>query len=194
MNHYEIWHEVAARIQVPIVACAFISELMQHCRNKTFNGLMRADFTNSTDEIRAAVAVFCAECNKTFNLQAIYLEMNGFDINPARWYFDLFGYQSLPESNQSLDWLCDWQSPHYPSITLMGLESIQSLYQECEENPLQWNLDTQDKDLAYNRELATLLVMAKFCKLIDESLGDRSLGIDVWATAHDFDIIYHKPA
>ena len=50
----------------------------------------------------------------------------------------------------------------------------------------------KDKDKADNEELATLLVMAKFCKLIVESLDNKKLDVHVYATAHDFDIIYHK--
>jgi hypothetical protein len=188
----EIWNEVDKHIQNPNEACQFISELMESCRDKTFNGLITADFTNSSSQIQESVSAFCSGCNKMFDLKAIYLEMNGFDINPDRWYFDLFGYEALPQNDDSLDWLSDWQSPDFPDVTLTGLESIQKLYEQYIEENTNLNLDERDKDLEYNRELATLMVMAKFCKLIDESLDSKQLGVHIYATAHDFDIIYHK--
>jgi hypothetical protein len=162
---------------------------MVSCEDKTFNDLITADFTNPPSQIYDAISAFDSECNKRFSVKAIYLEMNGFDINPDRWYFDLFGYESTPLNDDSLDWLSEWQSPDYPTVTLTGLESIQELYANYINNKLY-----KDQDRAYNEELATLLVMAKFCKLIAESLDNKSLGVPVYATAHDFDIIYHKSA
>jgi hypothetical protein len=115
--------------------------------------------------------------------------MNGFDINPKRWFFDLFGYNTFHQGEDSLDWLAYWQSPEFPEVTLTGLESIQQLYDVYINNKLY-----KDEDKAYNEELATLLVMAKFCKLIDKSLENQKLAIHVLATAHDFDMMYHKSA
>jgi len=187
--NFDIWDEVDKRIQKPNEVCRFISELMENCKDKTFNNLVTANFTNSPSEIQNAINSFISECNKTFDLKAIYLEMNGFDINPNRWFFDLFGYKTFPQDEDSLDWLAHWQSPEFPEVTLTGLESIQELYDDYRKNKLY-----KDDDKAYNEELATLLVMAKFCHLIDNSLENQKLAIHVLATAHDFDIIYHKSA
>jgi len=183
----EIWNEVDKRIQNPDEACDFIIELMKGCEDKTFNSLIELDFTNSRDQIQNSISTFYSECNKLFDVKAIYLEMNGFDINPNRWFFDFFGYANLPQDGDSLDWLAYWQSPDYPSMTLSGLESIQSLYFNYVTKKLY-----KDDDKKFNEELATLLVMAKFCKLIAESTNDMNLGVDIYATAHDFDIIYHR--
>ena len=191
----EIWNEVDKRIQNPNEACQYIGELMEKCKDKTFNGLIPANFTNSSSQIQNSIAEFISECNKAFRVKAIYLEMNGFDINPDRWYFDLFGYKSLPnEDGDVLDWLSDWQSPDFQEVTLTGFESIQKLYKRYNEKNSNLNLDERNKDLDYNHELATLMVMAKFCKLIDESLRNKQLGLHVYATAHEFDILYHKRA
>jgi hypothetical protein len=191
----EIWHEVAKRIQDPNEACQFISEAMENCKDKTFSGLITANFTNSPNQIQDSIYAFCSTCRKLFDLKAIYLEMNGFDINPDRWYFDLFGYKTVPPNNDdSLDWLSNWQSPDFPDVTLTGLESVQKLFEQYIEVNSKLNLDEQHKDLKYNHELATLMVMAKFCRLIAESLDNSKLAVQVYATAHDFDIIYHKSA
>jgi len=185
----DIWNEVDKRIQKPDEACQFISELMENCKDKTFNSLLKVNFANTPSEIQDVINSFISECNKTFDLEAIYLEMNGFDINPKRWFFDLFGYKHFRKDEDSLDWLAYWQSPDFPEVTLTGLESIQKLYNDYRKNKLY-----EDDDKAYNHELATLLVMAKFCQLIDRSLENQKLAIHVLATAHDFDIIYHKSA
>jgi len=190
----EIWNEVDKRIQNPNKACQYIGELMEECKDKTFNGLLTANFTNLPSQIQNSISVFSSVCKKKFNLKAIYLEMNGFDINPNRWFFDSFGYNTISEDETYLDWLSDWQSPDFPDVTLTGLESIQKLYKQYREENANLNLDKRNKDLDYNHELATLMVMAKFCKLIDESIHNQKLNFHVYATAHDFDIIYHKRA
>lgn len=183
----EAWHEVNGLIQKPDEACLYIGELMKGCKDKMFNELIAADFTNHPTQIHDSIVTFCYECNKAFELRAIYLEMNGFDINPKRWFFNFFGYNTIHQNDDTLDWLAYWQSPDYPSITLTGLEAIQNIYSEYQSKKLY-----KDKDKQLNEELATLLVMAKFCKLIAKSVDDIKLGIHIYATAHDFDIIYQK--
>jgi hypothetical protein len=185
--NYDIWDEVDKRIQRPNEAGQFISDLMENCKDKTFNGLIPISFTNPVEQIQNSIAAFCSECNKTFGTKAIFLEMNGFDINPDRWYFDLFGYKTFPQDNKSMDWISDWQSPEFPDVTLTGLESIQELFDGYIKNKLY-----KDEDKAYNEELATLLVMAKFCQLIDKSLENQKPAIRVLVSAHDFDIFYYK--
>jgi hypothetical protein len=187
--NFEVWGEVNKRIQNPDEACNFIIKLMKDCEDKTFNSLITLDFTNSLVQIQNSISAFYSKCNKLFNVKAIYLEMNGFDINPNRWFFDFFGYDNLHQDGDSLDWLADWQSPDYPSVTLTGLESIQNLYSNYMSKKLY-----RDDNKKFDEELATLLVMAKFCKLIAESTNDINLGIDIYTTAHDFDIIYHRKA
>ena len=185
----DVWNEVGNRIQNPNDACQFISALMEECIDQTFNRLITAHFTNPPSQIYDSIIAFHADCSKRFTVKAIYLEMNGFEINPDRWYFDLFGYKSAPPNDDSFDWISEWQSPDSPTVTLTGLESIQELFATYIGNKLY-----QDKNKAYNEELATLLVMAKFCRLISGSLKNNKLGVPVYATAHDFDLIYHKSA
>ncbi len=158
---------------------------MERCKDKTFNGLITADFSNPASQIQDSVAAFCKACRGTFDLKAIYLEMNGFDINPNRWCFDFLGYHSVHQDN--IDWLCNWQSSSYPDVTLTGLEAIQALYARYMEKELY-----AEREKKENERLATLMVMAKFCRLIDNSLDMNSLNVRVYATAHEFDIIFHK--
>ena len=42
-----------------------------------------------------------------FDVRAVYLEMNRFDINYDRWYFDLFAYTEYSADPEDLDWLSD---------------------------------------------------------------------------------------
>jgi hypothetical protein len=112
--------------------------------------------------------------------------MNGFDINPDRWYFDFFGYKRYAADPDDLQWLCEWQSPDWPQVTLKGLEQVQADFEWYHHEEI-WN----DKKLEWAYELAVLLVMVKFVTLIESALasGPRSKLIPVLATAHGFDIL-----
>lgn len=69
--------EVDKRIQRPIEACEYISCLMEDCQDKTFNELIKADFTNPPNQVRSVICDFYYSCEKLFDVKAIYLEMNG---------------------------------------------------------------------------------------------------------------------
>ena len=51
--------------------------------------------------------------------------MSGFDINPNRWYCDLFAY-TADGGYGGFDWLSDWQSEPAEEYTITGLESLQA--------------------------------------------------------------------
>jgi len=160
--------------------------LAEH-RVMRFAGLIGASFTNSPDSVLSSINEFIRTCDGTFDIKAVYLEMNGFDINYDRWYFDSFGYSEYGGNPDDLEWLCDWQSPRWREVTLCGLENVQRDFAWYIENRI------YDKDKSYEspHDVALLLVMAKYVALIQTTLraGALAKAIPVLATAHDFDIV-----
>jgi hypothetical protein len=148
--------------------------------------LLDYNFSNAPKRILSAINKFMDACSKQFAIKAVYLEMNGFDINPDRWYFDSFGYAKYGADPQDLEWLCYWQSHNWPQVTLKGLEEVQADFEWYHAKEIWKN---KKLDRAY--ELALLLVMSKFVCLIESALGvgERSRPIPVLATAHEFDIV-----
>jgi len=144
------------------------------------------DFTNSSWSVVTSINRFIASASEIIDIQAIYLEMNGFYINPERWYFDLFGYNSYPADPEKLDWLSDWQFDTHLSITLTGLEPLQKTYLHHQDLE---NISGEMKRLI---ELTDLAVVLKFMKLIQKTLSEHKLikNIPVLSSAHDFDLVY----
>jgi hypothetical protein len=143
-------------------------------------------FTNSPERILSDINRFIGACSKKFAIKAVYLEMNGFDINPDRWYFDSFGYAKYGSDPQNSEWLCYWQSANWPQITLNGLEAVQADFEWYHAKEI-WH----DKKFERAYELAVLLVMCKFVSLIESALGSgaRKKPIPVLASAHDMFIV-----
>jgi hypothetical protein len=167
-------------------AIDFLEERLAKEQVARFKGLLGKGFSNSPRSILSAINKFINACSKQFALKAVYLEMNGFDINPDRWYFDSFGYATYGADPQDLEWLCEWQSPAWPQVTLKGFAPVQKDFEWYHANEV-W----EDKKYERAYDLAVLLVMCKYVSLIELALaaGPRSKPIPVLATAHDFDVL-----
>jgi hypothetical protein len=93
----------------------------------------------------------------------------------------LFAFDSYG-GHEDYDWLSDWQSGDYPSMTLIGMEKLQKVY---------------DSDSFHNNEYdeasgyCSFMVVLRFQQLIRESVPFiKSLDFPILATAHDYDFIY----
>jgi len=183
-----LWNAVDRRFRKSDISGAlrFLEERLAKEKTPRFKGLLGKGFTNQPKSVLSAINKFIDACSKQFNIKAVYVEMNGFDINPDRWYFDSFGYTKYGADPENIEWICEWQSPEWPQVTLKGLESVQADFEWYHAKEM-W----QDKKLERAYELAVLLVMCKFVSLIQSALAvsARSKSIPVLATAHDFDIL-----
>jgi hypothetical protein len=167
-------------------AIAKVEALLAKAPDDHFKGLIGAKFTNKSAKVLAEINGFIRKCQRQFDLQAVYLEMNGFSLNNKRWFFDLFGYTTYVAKPSAVSWLADWQSEDCPAVELTGLEKVQKDFAWYHDNE-QW----KDKQLKKQHELAESLVLAKFAALIDAALKSGKLAkpIPVLATAHDFDTV-----
>jgi hypothetical protein len=184
----KLWKAVDKRFLASDIkgAIQVLEDLLANEKVDRFKGAISSYFSNSPLSLLSKINKFIRTCDKSFDVQAVYLEMNGFDINYNRWYFDSFGYKKCGDLRGDLDWLSDWQSDDWTQITLKGMEKIQKDFQWYHEQEI-W----EDKKYKRAYELLVLLVMAKFVLLIQSALeaGDLVKPIPVLATAHDFDIV-----
>jgi hypothetical protein len=122
---------------------------------------------------------FRAEAQR-FKLAAAYTEMNDFDINPRRWYCDLFAYSSYG-GHDDYEWLCNWQSTRSEQYVVKGLETLQAIYAS----------DAFKADrFRESAEMCTLLVLIKFQAFMKKAAAQMTeLKFPLLVTAHDFDLI-----
>ncbi|CAN5908861.1 hypothetical protein BH11VER1_BH11VER1_09190 [soil metagenome] len=166
-------------------AAADLESRLRATATDRFASLADSHFTNKPHDILAHINKFVAACQRKFDVRAVYLEMNGFDINYDRWYFDSFAYTEYSDDPEDMDWLGDWTSPDWEQFTLSGLEQTQDDFRWYMESKI-YDHKTHDAE----KEIATLLVMVRFVQLIRSSLDAGTLirSIPLLATAHDFDI------
>jgi hypothetical protein len=118
--------------------------------------------------------------SKRFRIGSAYTEMNGFAINPDRWFCDLFAY-STDGGHGHYDWLSNWQSERFEDYEITGLEPLQQVY--ASEASLA-------KEYRAARYMSSLMVVVKFQKFMQRaSLQMKRLQFPLYVSAHDFDFI-----
>lgn len=152
-----------------------------------FACVVGASFLNPAFTVLAELNQCIAANEKQFDVKAVYAEMNGFDINYDRWYFDLFAYSSYSQSFDDTEWLCERQSAPWPEIELTGMASVQEGFAWYHEQRI-WESQPDFKPIY---EAAMLLVMAKFAGFIGDvlSAGLLTKPIPILATAHGFESV-----
>jgi hypothetical protein len=148
-----------------------------------FKSLLHTDFSNDPKDVGEKIEYFIT--SQTIEIKAVYLEMNGFDINPDRWYFDFFGYRKYTNDPDNVDWLCEWNTEYNEPYELTGLEQTMADYDWYSHQD-----GYTDQTETTAEEIAMFLVMIKYARLIKRALAQNDhITIPVLATAHDFDII-----
>jgi hypothetical protein len=158
-----------------------VAERLAALPQSPFHIAIELSITNSPADIAAHFDGFFRQEAVRFKIGAAYTEMNGFDINPDRWFFDVFAFTEYG-GHDDYDWISDWQSESYEDMTITGLERLQEVYASPAFR------DKRFKDAGY---VAGLLVVTKFQDLIRRAAPHmRELHFPLLATAHDYDFIY----
>jgi hypothetical protein len=154
-----------------------------------YHTLLGRDFLHHRIEVAKFVSEFHRSATQNGPIRMLYFEMNEFELNPARWYFNGFAYEKGGDI-WDLTWNSDWLSD-YVSVTqdfnLTGMELVQeafaSLYLD-EDQPLGTKIA---------EEIAIYLVVARFSELIKmahqiaKEYRPELHSVPIFSTAHDWD-------
>jgi hypothetical protein len=180
MNWFELaekW-DAAIRRGDTLLAIEGISAALRASPEGPFHRVLALDFTNEPEQIAQFFDAFVRI--KGPEIGALYIEMNAFDINPERWFFNVFGYAAYGGADDR-DWLSRWDFSTRRDVTLTGLEELAGLY----ASPAFGDPRFRDE-----RGVCSLLVVAKFQDLIRRSVPFmRELRVPLLATAHDYEFI-----
>jgi hypothetical protein len=178
----EKWFTIAEQIypymqQGDLNQCeTIISDYLSQYSNSPFYIAINSHFSNDPKEVAENFDKFIRREQAKYKVAAIYTEMNGFDINPERWYYDLFAYK-VYGGHDDYDWLSDWDSDYQDDVTLTGMEELQLVYK---------NEELSQEEVG----IASLLIVVRFQQLIKEAISHMKKGFPILATAHEYDLIY----
>ena len=147
------------------------------------------DFTTSTSEVRDWLAT-CARLiqEQHSDYPCLYTEMNGFDLNPDRWFASI-GPLRVPASLDSDTWSYELDMrPFPPYLTLSGAEEMQDAFVWWRST---WATDRRDDLVEREEALAEWLVWAKWLVLFQTAWLEGPIPlvrVPIIVTAHDYDI------
>jgi hypothetical protein len=162
---------------------------LRFVKETPYHAVLGRDSLHHLEDVAQFIADFFQSASRKSPLGAMYFEMNGFTINPDRWYFNGFAYENGGDI-WDLTWETDWLTPwdhETDDFTLIGMEPVQSAFGGLfcdEEQPL---------GVKIAGEITEHLVVARFNELIGaaHSVAKDSCpqldGFPVLSTAHDWD-------
>lgn len=140
------------------------------------------DMEITSDSLQAAKHFddFLAKVSKKMSVAAAYTEMNGFSINPDRWFCSQFAYIQNG-GHEDYDWLSGWQGEYVHDFVLEGLEELQRVYK---------SKAFRDKANDDACSVCDLIVVIKFQKFMRQAVTQmKELRCPLYVTAHDYDFI-----
>ncbi len=186
------WFEIAKQIEPELrkrnidTCIKRVTEELKKLPKSPFHSVVNFRFINKLQDVADYFTNFIRKEKERIDLKAVYAEVNGFDINPDLWFFDLFAYE-IYGGHDDYEWLSDWQSDDYKSMTLTGLEAIQEVYAKYDDG----EYDEDDNDYSDTRDICSLLIVLYFQDIIRQVAAlIKDLNVPILATAHEYDFIY----
>ena len=171
---------------------AYLEDGLRSMNATPYHVVLGKTFLHKREELAEWIADFARKADAAnVGLEALYLEMNGFTINPDEWHCNLFGYKTAGDI-WDLDWLSSWDAEQRDRFVLTGMEDVQRAYAQLFAG------DDEPLGIRLAEEVSDHLVTARFMQLVagaHEVAKARFSGLDgmpVLATAHDWDIVHQS--
>jgi len=174
-----------ALLRGDLVACERgVAEQLKTLPRSPFHIVLDLAISNDPVDVGRHFDKFYSDESKRFKIAAAYTEMNGFDINPDRWYCDLFAY-AADNGSDDYDWLSNWQSEPFEEYEINGLEDLQDVYASDAFKGGEF------VDASY---MSSLMVVVKFQQFMQKAASSmKKLHFPLYVTAHDFTFIAALP-
>jgi hypothetical protein len=169
---------------------ASLEDALRFLRHTPYHEVIGLSFLHQRSEVSQFMVNFYRVAKTEREVRAMYFGMNGFDINPERWYFNGFAYEKggrLWDLAWETDWLSGWDASS-DEFTLTGMEAVQQAFEK-----LPYGSSSLGVRLA--AELASHLVVARFDQLIEaahqlaKADAREFERVPVLCTAHDWDVL-----
>lgn len=185
------------RYIVPKQASWYIARMERDLRQITpetpFHAALDRGFEDQVDAAAAWLAEAYDDGAGNFSVTALYIEMNRFDINTDRWFLDAFVFKMSPaEMFEDLtDSLGDYEHAYEEEFVLTGMEDLQQVFEQADEDDLPFSDAPDDARLAEAMGITFDLITARMMELIaaahqQASRRGHPVGrIRVFANSHD---------
>jgi hypothetical protein len=167
----------------------FLEDGMRGLEATPYHSVIGRSFLAQVGDLADWIAEFSIKADGAkVGLKALYLEMNGFAINPEEWHCHLFGYK-IAGDVWDLDWLSSWDAENRGHFILRGMEDVQQAFSDL------YSAEQQPLGVQLAAELTEHLVTVRFMELVAaahevaKSKFPQLAGMPILATVHDWDTV-----
>jgi len=158
-----------------------------------FHDVIGQSLVEQANELAIWVDQFCQAISERIQAEALYFELNEFDINTDYWYIDCFAFVNDGGLDPNdMDWLCEFDASSRDAtgvvFVIEGYEKLQNAFETFDEKPA-------DKDRKDARDWCEQIIIARYMELIRAahvSAKDKGMGwasIPIYFTEHAYDLI-----
>jgi len=161
-----------------------------------YHEILEESIINPVSELALWIEDFYQSAKEKKSTETFYFEVNGFVINPDKWYIDGFAYEKDGGLNlidiAHMDWLCDNFDVRQAPFVIKGLGRLQEVY--FEESMLHEESMMEDA-LQNASDWCEQLIVVKFlqfmCKahLLAKEKSYECACIPIYFSVHDYEII-----
>lgn len=164
---------------------------LRSVKETPYHAVIGRDFLHHLEDAAQFMIDFYRSTSRKSAIGAMYFEMNGFTINPGRWYFNGFGYENggdIWDLTWDTAWLTPWDH-ETDEFTLTGMEAVQTAFKKLYCN------EKQSLGVKLAGEITEHLVVARFDELVGAAhrVAKESCpkldGFPILSTAHDWDVL-----
>jgi hypothetical protein len=172
---------------------AYLEGGLRSLQETPYHAILGRDYLQHTEAAADFILAFFRKTTQKFPVAVLYFEMNGFTINPDRWYFDGFAYRAggnIWDLTWNTQWLSGCDASTSEGFTLTGLEPVQQAFTDV------FMRDDQGLGVHLATEIAEHLVVARFDELMGAAvaaarkLEPKLQCVPALATAHEWDVLF----
>ena len=177
-------------------AIAFAEEELSRLPSSEFHDVIGISLVAQADDLAIWIDQFYQLVSERMDVEALYFEMNEFDINTDYWYIDFFAYSNDGGMNpDDMEWLVDYDASSQEEtgavFAIEGYEKLQRAFETFDSN---YNKGQQDA-----RDWCEQVIIARYMELVRAAqLSARTndmgwAGIPIYFTEHEYDFIVVAP-
>lgn len=158
-----------------------------------FHAVIGQSLVGQAHELAIWVDQFYQAISGRMEVEALYFEMNEFDINTDYWYIDCFAFANDGGLDlNDMEWLCEFDASSQVEtgtvFLIQGYEKLQNAFETFDEKPS----DNNRKDA---RDWCEQIIIARYMELIRAAhlaAKDSGMGwanVPIYFTEHAYDFI-----
>ena len=161
-----------------------------------FHNVLDKSLVAHAAELASWVEDFYNLATKKNKIEALYFEMNEFDINTDLWYIDSFAYSNDGGLDlDDMEWLCDFDTDSQTETdTVFKLDGYEELQDAFE------NVELCTDDLQNARDWCEQIIIARFMELMTTAHKIAKAKklcwgtVPIYFTEHSYDFILKSDA